>query len=220
MVSRTETAEQRLAIYRGLGAHNRFIAVLRIGVPVLGLLVFVLLMGQIYLANLGKDFGMGGLTIDRSMAMVQAPRYSGVMPDGTTYSVVAGEARAPLTASDKIELIDTSIVFTNADASRTKAETKSAILDTKTQNVEVAGQGDVSGSDGTTGQFFNTLIDWPAQTFTSTGGAQLQFADGTTLDAKKAVYDLEKGVWTFSNVTVTMPSTPGEFDAPEPEEMP
>ena len=216
MVARTETAEQRLSIYEGLSAHNRRIAVLRVGIPALGLVVFLLLIGQIYIANLSRDLGFGGMSIDRTMAMVQAPRYSGVMADGTAYNVTAGEARASLSATDKIELADTTIVFTNADGSHTKAQTRKALLDTKTQNVEVAGTGDVFGGDGTIGKFFNTLIDWPGQTFNSTGGAKLHFADGTTLDAKQAHYDLEKSVWTFSNVTVKMPSTPGEETATSP----
>jgi lipopolysaccharide export system protein LptC len=210
MGSRTETAGQRLKIFEALTAHNRRISILRYGVPALGLFVFALLAGQLYISNLSKQFGIAGLTIDRTKAMVESPRYSGIMPDGTSYLVTAGEARAALSATNLIDLSDARIVFTNPDLSQTTATTQAATLDSNTQQVDIAGEGDVLTSDGTRGIFTRTLIDWPAQTFDINGGVKLDFADGTTLDSQSAVYDMGKGIWSFQGVTVTMPSTPGE----------
>jgi lipopolysaccharide export system protein LptC len=213
MAARAETADQRLAIYRKLGAHNRLITLLRFGVPALGVAVFLILASQIYLASIGKEFGIAGLTIDRTMATLQAPRYAGVMADGTTYNVKAGEARAALSATNVIDLTNASIVFSNPGTKQTTATAKQATLDTVSQQVQIDAITDVTSSDGTIGRFTNTRIDWAAQMLNSVGGAHLEFADGTKLDADTATYDMEKAVWIFSRVTVTMPSTPGETDA-------
>jgi hypothetical protein len=213
MAARAQTADQRLAIYRQLRTHNRLITILRFGVPTLGMVVFLMLASQIYLASIGKEFGIAGLTIDRTMATLQAPRYSGVMADGTTYDVTAGEARAALSMTNIVELADASIVFSNPGAKQTTATAKQATLDTVSQQVQIDADTDVTSSDGTIGRFINTRIDWAAQMLNSVGGAHLEFADGTELDAATATYDMEQALWTFSRVTVTMPSTPGETDA-------
>ena len=51
-------AARRLKVYKGLQARNRVVAVLRLGVPAMGAVALVLLVGQIYLSSLGSRFGV------------------------------------------------------------------------------------------------------------------------------------------------------------------
>ena len=54
--ARTESLEQRTAIFNRLALRNRLVAILRIGVPAIGAIVFVALLAQIYIGNLLEQF--------------------------------------------------------------------------------------------------------------------------------------------------------------------
>lgn len=80
-------AAQRQAIYRRLEARNRIVAILRVGVPALGVLVLVSLLGQIYVSSLTSRFGVGRIEVTRDSVSIETPEYSGVLDNGTTYRV-------------------------------------------------------------------------------------------------------------------------------------
>ena len=53
----------RLQTYQRLAARNRIVAILRIGVPLLGLIILVALIGQIYVSSLGTRFNVGRVAV-------------------------------------------------------------------------------------------------------------------------------------------------------------
>ena len=83
LVARALTADQRAEIFGRLVARNRIVGGLRVAVPALGLLAALLLVGQIWLANLESQYGVSGIRIDRGNMVVETPQYSEIGGDGT-----------------------------------------------------------------------------------------------------------------------------------------
>lgn len=202
-------ASDRNAIYRRLMVRNRVVALLRIGVPALGAVVLAILASQIYLSSLGGQFGIGQITVSRESISVEAPEYAGMLEDGSAYRVWAQSARAGLTTSDIIELSNAALSVTRSNGVVVTAEAPLAELDTTNENVIIDGIAHIGDSTGVKGTLYQSVFDWVAQRLTSKGAVKIDYPDGTELEAVGMTYDAAAMIWTFTNATVTLPSTPG-----------
>jgi lipopolysaccharide export system protein LptC len=200
-------AAQRLAVY--LEARNRIVAILRIGVPVLGAVALAALLLQIYASSQTARFGISKVVVSPDSVTVETPEYSGLLDDGTAYRVAASSARAAVDATDRIGLNDAALTMVKPDGVTILVETPAAVLDTSHQVVEIAGEARVSNSEGTSGILRNTVFDYAAQRLTGDGAVSVDYADGTELEAEGLTYDAAALVWTFTRATVTLPDTPG-----------
>ena len=102
----TDSFDQRAEIFGRLRARNRLIGVLRIAVPLVGVAAFLILVGQIYVANIARQYGVSGIRIDRGNVVVETPQYSGMGTDGSRYLITAREARTPLERPEAISMAD------------------------------------------------------------------------------------------------------------------
>jgi lipopolysaccharide export system protein LptC len=202
-------AAHRLAVYRSLEARNRIVAILRIGVPVLGVVALSALLLQIYVSSQTTRFGISQVVVSPDSVSVETPEYSGVLDDGTAYRVSATSARASVDATDRIGLSDAALTMAKPDGVTILVETPAAVLDTTDQLVEIAGEAQVSNSLGTSGVLRNTVFDYQAQRLLGNGPVDVEYADGTRLKAEGLAYDAAALVWTFTRATVTLPDTPG-----------
>nr|WP_295885685.1 hypothetical protein [uncultured Devosia sp.] len=202
-------AAQRLAVYQGLEARNRIVAILRIGVPVLGAVALSGLLLQIYVSSQKARFGISQVVVSPDSVSVETPEYSGVLDDGTAYRVSATSARAAVDATDRIGLSDAALTMVKPDGVTIVVETPTAVLDTTTQIVEIPGRAQVGNSLGTSGVLRGTVFDYVAQRLTGRGPVDLVYADGTQIKADGLTYDAAALVWTFTRATVTLPDTPG-----------
>lgn len=206
----------RLAIYRRLERRNRLVAILRIGVPALGALTLVALLGQIYVSSLGSRFGISQISVTRESVTVDAPEYAGLLEDGSAYKVWAESAAAAIEATDIIELTDAALTIDRPTGVFMRADAAAARLDTTNQLVFIDGSAQVEDSTGTSGMFRKSVFDWARQTLTADGPVSIDYADGTTLKAEGLVYDAKALVWTFTRAAVTLPDTPSA----DPEDTP
>ena len=202
-------ATERLTIYRRLQMRNRFIAVLRLAVPAMGVLTLVVLIGQIYLSSLSGRFGVGRVTVDPEAVSVEDPQYSGVLDDGTTYQVRADAAKAALTSSDQIALTAAALTMNRANGVIMHVNAPEALLDATNEIVTIAGIAYVEDSTGTSGTIHDSVFDYANQKLVGQGAVHIDYADGTTLDGIGITYDVVGAVWTFSKASVTLPATPG-----------
>jgi lipopolysaccharide export system protein LptC len=200
----------RQSRFAGLARRNRIVGVLRWAVPGFGLVVLVALVVQIVLANMGSRFGIGQVSISPDAITIDAPDYAGIMGDGSTYRVWASSARAPLGQTDVLDLVDAGIVVTRTDGVTLEALAAEGKVDTTKNQVLVEDRADFTYSTGTTGILYDTVVDLDAQTLTSKGRTEVDYADGTTVRAEGLHYDAEALRWTFTRAVVTLPSTPGE----------
>ena len=211
-------AAERLAVYRRLDGRNRIVAILRIGVPALGAIILVALIGQIYISSLSNRFGVGRIAVTRDDVTVEAPQYSGVLEDGTTYHVLAANARAAIDATDQIALTDAALTMVRVTGVTMDVTAPAALLDTAKEIVTIEGIAYVEDSTGTSGTIRNSVFDYVSQTLLGEGAVHIDYADGTTLDGTGMTYDARNMVWTFSGANVTLPATPGsetsETDTP------
>ena len=211
-------AAERLAVYRRLEGRNRIVAILRIGVPALGAIILAALIGQIYVSSLSNRFGVGRIAVTRDNVTVDAPEYSGVLEDGTTYHVSAANAVAAIDATDLIALTDAALTMERVTGVTMDVTAPAATLDTAQEIVTIEGIAYVEDSTGTSGTIYNSVFDYVSQTLLGEGAVHIDYADGTTLDGTDMTYDARSMVWTFSGANVTLPSTPGtatsETDTP------
>lgn len=208
-MSVTADSVDRLRTYQRLAGRNRIVSILRIGVPIIGAIVLVGLLGQIYLSSLGSRFGVDRIAVSRDRVTVDAPEYAGVLDDGTKYTVSAASAAAALNSTDIMNLTDAALTVTRTNGISTHLSAAMAQLDTTNELVTIPGMTDMTESTGTSSSFGNSVFDWASQTLTSQGPVVVDYADGSHLVAKGLVYDAKALVWTFSGATVTLPATPG-----------
>lgn len=197
-------------LYQRLARRNRLVSILRIGVPVLGVVVLAGLCIQIYIASFAGRFAVGNIEVTPEAVTVDAPEYSGILDDGSAYRVWADEARAPLDRADIVDLTGAQVVVNRVDGVQMQAETDRAQLDSVGQLTIMPGTTDIADSTGTIGTLDNSVFDWGAQVLTAQGNVSIDKADGTTIRAEGLVYDADASIWTFTRSVVTLPSTPGE----------
>lgn len=202
-------AAQRLAIYRGLAARNRVVAILRIGIPALGAVALLALVVQFYVSSQGSRFGVGRIAVTSESISVDAPEYAGVLDDGTTYRVSASAARAATDATDRIALVDAALTMERPGGIGMFVDAPQAVLDTTGQTVIVENVANVRNSLGTSGTVQDSVFDYAAQALVGKGAVSIDYADGTHLVAEGMTYDAVGLVWTFTRATVTLPNTPG-----------
>lgn len=209
MYARAETSEQRLAIFNALSARNRVIAILRIGVPIIGVLVFLGVVAQIFIAGIANDFGIGRVTVNGDSITVDTPTYAGIMGNGNTYRVSAEGARTALTDLNIIDLQKATVVLQKPDGAEMTAHADIASLETIRQTASVPEVAHVSDSSGSAGTLNKVFIDWPRQTMKAEK-VSFQLSGGATLDADSLDYDARTAIWTFRRATLTLPDLPGE----------
>ncbi|SEP62929.1 hypothetical protein SAMN05428969_0211 [Devosia sp. YR412] len=206
-------AAQRQVTYQRLMARNRIVSILRIGVPALGAVAFVALIGQIYISSLTGRFSVGKITVTRESVSVDAPEYAGLLDDGTAYRVSATAAQAATDATDQIALSDGRLTMTRPDGVVTKVNALAAVLDTTRELVLIKEVANIETSEGTRGVFTDSVFDFRTQSLVGQGPVTVDYADGTHLVAEGVNYDAQASIWTFTRATVTLPDTPGAAPA-------
>ncbi len=200
----------RPAIYRRLARRNRVVGVLRIGVPVLGVLILVGLMSQIYLSSLGARYGVGRIEVTPESVKVEAPEYAGVFDDGSAYRVWAETARALVGSTDQIGLVDAHLSIQRTSGVVMDIDADEAQLNMSSQVVLVEGLAEVRDTTGTAARLINSTFDGATQTLSSQGPVEIDYSNGTSVRAQTMVYDGSAMIWTFTRAVVTLPSTPGQ----------
>ncbi len=198
----------RRDIYRKLAARNAVVARWRIILPVSGVFILTLMFTQMYLSSLANKFGIGQIELSTDSVTIDMPEYAGVLDDGSSYRVSATTARASTRQADIIDLVGAALSITRKTSS-VQANAPLARLDTTSELVIIDGIANVEDTDGTVSKLYRSVFDWAAQTLDSQGPVTVDYADGTRLVADRLHYDTKAMVWTFSNVTVTLESTPG-----------
>jgi hypothetical protein len=204
--------DRRAEIFGRLVMRNRVVSVLRIAVPLVGVAAFLVLIGQIYIANIARQYGISGIRIDRGNVVVETPQYSGMSSEGTRYLVTAREARTPLGKSEEIEMSDATLQYTVTGEGAYFVSAIAASMNTATQIVTIPGIANITGEDGLEGTLRAVRSDMESDLTTADGAVAIKLSDGTTIDAANMVHDGKAGLWTFANATVIVP------DLPEAEE--
>lgn len=209
LAARTDTAEQRTAIYAALTRRNRLVRVLRIGLPAIGGIVLLGLVLQIYVGSLIPDFGFANISIDRDNLVVEAPVYTGASGDGSVYAVSAASARTSFGNADRIDLTDAVFRLEQPSGSTFEARGAVAQVHVAEEVVVVDGTAYVEGTDGLSGTVESPEVDVGRESMFSKGAVDLTLKDAN-VTADSMSYDGTTGRWTFHGATLVISSTPGE----------
>lgn len=212
--ARTDTLEQRTAILRSLAGRNRLVSILRIGVPAIGIIMFAALALQIYVANLARQFGVSGISIDRNNLVVETPSYSATGADGTRYTMEAASARAAINNPDAIALTTTAITLDQPSGSIFTLKASDAELTMSTQQLAIPGVATIAGNDGMHGRLNDAIADLSRRSIVARGKVNIVFGDSSSIDASAMDYNSRTQTWTFTEATVILPETPGSSEAP------
>lgn len=211
IAARTDSAELRSAIYERLRRRNRLVAILRIGLPVLGAIILAGLLLRLYVGSLVPDFDFANITIDRDNLVVETPSYSGVGADGTVYTVSAETARASIGDTDLVRMTGASFALKQPSGARYEARAGKATMRLSSQLLTIEGPTQITGSNGLSGTVVDAEVEVGAERMRSAGGVRFIFQGGSTLEAENMTYDGKAQLWTFKRATVTLASTPGEY---------
>jgi lipopolysaccharide export system protein LptC len=196
--------------YRRLVRRNRVVGVLRLAVPAAGAVLLAALLIQITLSSFGARYGIGTIEVNRDSVRVETPEYAGTLTDGSTYRIWAEEAQAAIENTDLIALTNARVLIERKDGLTREASAENAVLDTVTQQVQIADGTEIGESSGTTGHLTDSIFDWASQTLTARGPVEIDYSDGSTVRAEGMVHEANASRWTFTKATVTLPATPGE----------
>jgi len=208
MMPAADTVAQRSALYQRLVLRNRLISVLRIGLPLLGLLVVAIFFLQIFVASLLDSFGIGKVSFAGDTVVVDTPSYSGVMANGDLYTLSAEGASTAVTSLDVIDIKNGSLTLKRANGEVMMARAGTAKFATGRQELTIAGTATVADSGGDSGTLQDVLISVPAQTLKANGPVHLISQDGSTIAANGLTYDAKTGIWDFGRATLTVPDVP------------
>jgi hypothetical protein len=207
-VARTDTFEQRTRIFTRLTRRNRLVGFLRLAVPAAGLVAFGLLASQIWLANMGRQYGVSGIRIDRGMLVVDTPQYAGMGTDGSRYVVNAREARSPLDNPNEISMTEATFDLQRPGRAGFHASGKSATVLTDRQLVTIPGIAMLHGDDGLRGTLTEVHSDMQSEVTTADGPVHVTFADGSVLEAANMRYEGKLQLWHFERATLVVPDLP------------
>ena len=99
---------------------------------------------------------------------------------------------------------------TTPTGTTTKAVAAAAQLQTTDQLLDVAGTTTIDSNNGLRGTLDEVFLDMMKWTMVAGGKVDMTLPDGTTILADSMTYDRNKQFYSFKNVTLTLPSTPGE----------
>lgn len=208
LVARTQTFDQRAAILGGLLWRNRLVGVLRVAVPAVGVAAFLVLMGQMWLTSIARQYGVSGIRIDRGQLVVETPQYSETGEDGSRYLVTAEAARTPLDNPNSIAMTSPDLLFERPGKAPFHAVADNATVDTSTHLVTIPGITRVRSADGLFGTLADVESDMKGQVTVAKGPVDLTFPDGTHLVAANMHFDGGSDTWSFDRATLYVPNLP------------
>lgn len=210
MAATGATADPRGRLYARLVHRNRLVAVLRWAVPAAGALVLLVVIAGIVIASLSQRFGFSNISIDRDKLVVETPELISTVEDGTVYALGATAAKVSLIQSDIVDLTEATLTATTVEGQVTKASASAAQLQTTDQLISVPGTTVVESTDGLKGTLDMVFLDAMNWTLAAGGKVDMTLPDGTRILADSMTYERNAQHYTFRNVTLELPMTPGE----------
>ncbi len=213
-------AAVRARIYRRLGRRNRFISVLRIVVPLFGLVVLGVLLAYVYAANKADGYGASSVRFDRDQVIVSTPKYQGVTQNGTHYSVSAEQATTELSNADLLDLANARLEMKRPDGYAITATTDYGRYDLGAQSVLAPGVMTVEDSAGMRAWLTNSAFDWQDQVLRTRGEVRVLYPSGMEIRSAGLTYDANVGRWVFDQAQVITSPEAADLTALAPHEEP
>jgi lipopolysaccharide export system protein LptC len=206
--TRTDSIDERSALLHHLAIRNRVVSVLRIVVPAAGAAALFVLVVQIYVANMLRQYGISGIRIDRGALVMDAPQYSAVGSDGARYNATARDAHAAIGDPKMITMDDAALELVRTRGNTLHLTAETVVADTARNIVMVPGIATLRDDKGMHGTLSRVRADLDAGTAVGEGPLDLTFEGGAHLTAGGMRYDGLGARWSFDHVTLVLPGLP------------
>jgi lipopolysaccharide export system protein LptC len=149
--------------FRAAVRHSRGVRFLRRAVPVTIVFIFVILIGATWfnpirmLARLPID--PGKLLISGTKITMEAPKLAGFTRDARPYEFTARAAAQDLTKPDVLELKDIHAKIEMQDKAQFEMTAANGLYDTKTDQMQLADDIQISSTSGYSGRLSEAVID-------------------------------------------------------------
>lgn len=195
-------------LYRRFARRNRLVAVLRVAVPVVGVLLLCVPLVRLGLSMVAETVSVGGVRLERDTLVIDAPRFTGTTGAGEVYAMTARTAQTRVGDLDTADLADLEVTLTGEGGYRAEARFSSAQWVMSAERLSSNEDVFVSDTTGADGVLAGVEVDWPAQIVTSEGPIAFSFSAGGQLRARTMRHDIANATWQFSNVSLLMTPTP------------
>lgn len=210
------TAGMRLDTYNRFARHNRRIGVLRWAVPVIGVMVLSVPVLQLAASMVADSLPIEGLRLENDTLVIEGPRFEGRTATGSNYSMDAARAESRIGDLDTADLYGLTIAITDDAGYDATVRFSSAEWTMSTQYLRSNEDVAVADSTGASGILAGVEVDWPVQRITSEGPVRFSFDSGASLVARTMLYDMNAGLWQFTNVDLDMVPQPDAGETRDP----
>lgn len=210
------TVGMRLDTYNRFARHNRRIGVLRWAVPVAGVIVLSVPVLQLAASMVADSLPIEGLRLENDTLVIEGPRFEGRTATGSNYSMDAARAESRIGDLDTADLYDLTIAITDDAGYDATVRFSSAEWTMSTQYLRSNEDVAVADSTGASGILAGVEVDWPVQRITSEGPVRFSFDSGASLVARTMLYDMNAGLWQFTNVDLDMVPQPDAGETRDP----
>jgi lipopolysaccharide export system protein LptC len=198
----------RAQLFRQLQRRHRMVRLLRVAVPLVGVLVLAALVLQIYLGALTGGVAISGARIDRSRLIVDRPTINGTLSGVGRYELVAQTASAPITDARFVDLDSIDATMSFDSGARAVGHADSGVLDFPRRQIRTSHAISLTSSDGISARIEGGAIDMVEQTLSTVAGARFEFPGGSSLTARTMTYNATRGTWRFEKVVISIVPPP------------
>lgn len=215
----------RAVLFATAAQESRRVRRLRFLLPMLGGLLFAMVIGATVITRISISLSIGDLKITTDGLAMDAPHLSGSDGKGRTYTVTAGSAVQDLTDTRIIRLKDVEASVIQTDGSRARLLADSGVYNSAAQTLVLKENIRLANSDGSGGALSRAEINLNTGSLTSDSPVAFSSRLGE-INAEKMGVEKKAGTVTFSggvHMTVdptarpsgTSKANPGQSDRKE-----
>ncbi|MCF4097244.1 hypothetical protein [Maritalea mediterranea] len=184
---------------------RRVVKLLRLAIPGFGGMIFLALMVPLVIGNFLPTAQFEGIRLEEDNLVVDAPRATGTLSDGSTYEITAKSASTKIVNQDIIDLIDLTARIEFTDGENLVGQSANGAYSLITDILTLPTQIDLQSSKGDLGTIGSGVAQLNDQIFDGDDGVAFDFANGTILRAINMHYDGAKQYWKFERANLTIP---------------
>jgi lipopolysaccharide export system protein LptC len=150
-------------LFRAAARHSRIVRILRVGIPIVGISVLLIMIFVAWLDPLrlltDLPIGLRDVVISGNKIKMEQPRLSGFTRDARPYELAARSAAQDITKPHVIELSDLRAKMQMSDKTTVELSAASGVFDTKAERLTLEKDILVKSSSGYEGRLSEAVVD-------------------------------------------------------------
>ena len=205
------TPPQRGGAVRDAGRHTARVRFLRRAMvvgSVFGVSVIAIVAAFDPFHHLPTGFSVSGVGVEGTIITMQAPKISGLRPDGNAYAITARQGRQDITKPQVMELVGVDATVGMSDRTSSRITSDSGVYDGKSDTMTLTGHARIKNTGGYDMLMKNAVMDFKNGVFSSRERSTVAVSGGTISSDQLDIVDNGHQVAFQGNVAST-------FDQPD-----